>query len=108
MVKKYSQLYLDLRRSLLTSEDTQTAGYLARNVICHVSQKTQEALISDSELYASEQICTDCEAAVARLLAGEPPEKKEKTPQREEEEPAVEEENLDFSSISLEDLGIEK
>ena len=43
-----------------------------------------------------------------RPLAGEPPEKKEKTPQREEEEPAVEEENLDFSSISLEDLGIEK
>ena len=72
MVKKYSQLYLDLRRSLLTSEDTQTAGYLARNVICHISQKTQEALIADSELYASEEICVDCEAAVARLLAGEP------------------------------------
>ena len=72
MVKKYSQLYLDLRRSLLISEDSQTAGYLARNIICHVSQKTQEALIADSELYASEEICTGCEAAVARLLTGEP------------------------------------
>ena len=43
-----------------------------------------------------------------RLFAGEPPVKKEPQKKAEEEEPQVEEENLDYSSLSLEDLGIEK
>ncbi len=41
-----------------------------------------------------------------RMMAGEAPEKKKETPE-EIEEPKIEEE-LDFSSLSLEDLGIEK
>ncbi len=72
MVKTYSQLYLDSRRALLANEDQQTASFLARNLLCHVSGKSQESILSDREKYASEEICQAMEAATARLLAGEP------------------------------------
>lgn len=72
MVKQYSQLYLEARRALLTSEDPQTASLYARNLLCHVSGKTQEQLLSAQNLYASEEVCEGVEKTVARLLEGEP------------------------------------
>ena len=72
MVKTYSQLYLDARRALLATEDTQSAGILARQLLCHVSGKTQEQILADREMYASEEICRQMVAAVDRALAGEP------------------------------------
>lgn len=72
MVKKLSQIYLDARRLFAESEDRQTAGLLARNLLCHITGKSQEALLADLELYASEAVCREMDAAVARVLAGEP------------------------------------
>ena len=72
MVKKFSQLYLDARRSLMTQEDQETASLLARNLLCFVSGKTQEQIIADREKYACEQVCQDMESYVQRLLEGEP------------------------------------
>ena len=72
MVKTYSQLYLGTRRILMESEDAQTAGYIARQLLCHVSEKTQEQLLAHRELYASEQIADSLQAAVDRYLQGEP------------------------------------
>lgn len=72
MVKKFSQLYLDARRALMTQEDQETASLLARNLLCHVSGKTQEQVIADREKYACEQVCQDMESCVDRLLKGEP------------------------------------
>jgi len=72
LVKKYSQLYLDARRALLPTEGQQYSGMLARNLLCHVSGKTQEQLISDMELYASESVCLDLNKALERILSGEP------------------------------------
>ena len=72
MVKTYAQLYLDARRSLLATEDAQTAGFLARNILSHCSGKSQEAILCDRDKYASEEICQAIEAATARLMAGEP------------------------------------
>ena len=72
MVKQYSQLYLDARRALLTTEDVQTASLYARNLLSHVSGKTQEQILAARDLYASEEVCDAVEAAVARLLEGEP------------------------------------
>ena len=72
MVKQYGELYLQTRRALLTTEDPQTAGMMARHLLCHVSGKTQEAILADRDLYASEQVCADIETAVQRLQAGEP------------------------------------
>lgn len=72
MVKQYSQLYLEARRALLATEDQQSASMLARNLLCHVSGKTQEQVIADRDLYANEEICQAMEQAVARVMNGEP------------------------------------
>ena len=72
MVKKYSQLYLDARRYLMESEDPQRAGMLARQILCHVSGKTQAQLISDYELYASEEMERELYGLLDRVRAGEP------------------------------------
>lgn len=72
MVKTYSQMYLDTRKALLATEDAQTAGMVARNLLCHVSGKTQEQILADRDLYGSEAICQALEAATARYQAGEP------------------------------------
>ena len=72
MVKKLSQLYMDSRRLFAQQEDRQTASLLARNLLCHITGKSQEALLSDLDLYASEAVCREMDAATARILAGEP------------------------------------
>ena len=72
MVKKYGDLYLNCRKALMQTEDPQTAGLMARNLVAYYSAKTQEEVLRDRELYAGEQICADVEDATARLLAGEP------------------------------------
>ena len=72
MVKTYSQLYLDARKVLMSSEDAQTAGMLARQLLCHVSGKTHEQILADRDLYASEEICQHMDALAARVAMGEP------------------------------------
>ena len=59
MVKQYGQLYLDTRHALLETEDAQTAGMMARQLLCHFSGKSPEAILADRDLYASEQGCRD-------------------------------------------------
>ena len=72
MVKTYSQLYLDARKVLMATEDMQSAGMLARQLLCHVTGKTQEEILANRQLYASEEICAQMDALTARLLCGEP------------------------------------
>ena len=72
MVKKYGDLYLDTRRELLAQEDPQIAGMMARHLLCHVSGKTQDAILNDRELYASDEVCSGVAKGLKRLLQGEP------------------------------------
>ena len=72
MVKKLSDLYLEARRAFMTQEDAQTAGLLARNLLCHVTGKTNEQILTDREMYAGEDTCVAMSQAVTRVLAGEP------------------------------------
>ena len=72
MVKKISELYQDARHALLVSEDTQTAGMMARNLLCMATGKTPEQLVADRELYASQEACDTVRKAVERLQEGEP------------------------------------
>lgn len=72
MVKKYGDLYLQCRKALLQTEDIQTAGLMARNLVAHYSGKTQEEVLRDRDLYAGEQACAQVEDATVRLLSGEP------------------------------------
>jgi len=72
MVKKLSELYLQARKALMETEDQQSASLLARNLLCHYTGKTQEQVLADRELYASEEVCSAMETAVGRILQGEP------------------------------------
>ncbi len=72
MVKTYSQLYLDSRKALLQTEDGQSAGFIARNLLCHVSGKTYEEILAHSQVYASQEVCDGMDAFVKRVLTGEP------------------------------------
>ena len=56
----------------MTQEDAQTAGLLARSLLCHVTGKTNEQIIADRDLYATEQTCYAMSEAVTRVLGGEP------------------------------------
>ena len=72
MVKKISDLYLEARRAFMTQEDAQTAGLLARNLLCHVTGKTNEQILTDREMYAGDDTCKAMSQAVTRVLSGEP------------------------------------
>ena len=72
MVKTYSQLYLDARRSLLAVETPEDASILARHLLSHVSGRDHAYLLTNQSLYASEEIGKAMEEGVRRLLAGEP------------------------------------
>ena len=68
MVKKYGDLYLDTRRELLAQEDPQIAGMMARQLLSHVSGKTQDAILNDRELYASDEVCKGVEKEKIRTI----------------------------------------
>ena len=72
MVMKLSDLYLHARKTLLTQEDEESASFLARQLLCHVTGKTREQVITDRDMYAGDAICTAMENAVGRILSGEP------------------------------------
>lgn len=56
----------------MATEDMQSAGMLARQLLCHVSGKSQEQILASRELYASEEMCQQMDALTARLICGEP------------------------------------
>ena len=73
MVMRYSDLYLEARRAFLkNNEDPQSASLLARNLLCHASGKSQEAILTGRDLYANEEVCGKMEEYVQRILSGEP------------------------------------
>ena len=56
----------------MTQEEPQDASLLARNLLCHITGKSQEEVIAHRELYAGDAMCKAMEEAVARILSGEP------------------------------------
>ncbi len=72
MVKTYSQLYLDARKAIMRTEEMQYAGMLARQIVCHASNKTHEQILADRDLYASEAICESVKNLTERAIKGEP------------------------------------
>lgn len=72
MVKTISDLYLDARRALMVQEDAQTASLLARNLVCHITGKSHEQILSERSAYVGDDICSKMDDSIARILAGEP------------------------------------
>ena len=72
MVKRLSDLYLDTRRILLETEESQIAGQMARQLVAHFSGKTQEAMLRDWDQYVGDDVCHQVEEAARELLTGKP------------------------------------
>ena len=72
MVKQISELYREARRAFAMQEDDNYAAFLARNLLCHVTGKTQEQVLADKDLFVGDEICEAMSYAVQRVLNGEP------------------------------------
>lgn len=72
MVKTYGELYLDARKAFLGTEDQNSASLLSRSLLCHVSGLPQERILSERDTAAPETVCEAMDAAVRRVLDGEP------------------------------------
>ena len=72
MVKTLSELYLEARRAFLTQEDAQSASLMARELLMHVTGRSQQSLLAQGHLYASQEDCDKMAQYTRRLLEGEP------------------------------------
>ncbi len=63
---------MESRRALMTQEEPDYASFVARNLLCHVTGKTQEQILADRESYVDEEICQKMSWYVQRILSGEP------------------------------------
>lgn len=72
MVMKLSELYANARRAFLTCEDAPTASLLARNLVCHYTEKTPEQILTNREMYVGEAACDAVMDAAKRVIGGEP------------------------------------
>lgn len=71
MVKKYADLYLEIRRMLRDMEG-ENASNVARELICAASGKSAEQMISQREMYASDEVIELTQSFAQRYLRGEP------------------------------------
>ena len=72
MVITLSELYQRTRRALLTQEDPDSAGFLARELVCRATGKTKEQILAQMQNYVSDDVCADVSGMTERILAGEP------------------------------------
>ncbi len=72
MVKKLFDLYTDCRRSLLATEDADSASFIARNIVCSASGKTHEQFLAQRDMYVDDPICIKAQELTARAVSGEP------------------------------------
>ena len=67
-----SELYQQTRRMLQTCEDVETAGFYARELLCHVTGKTREQVIANRDHYVSDETSGKVTQLAMRLRGGEP------------------------------------
>ena len=72
MVKKLGDLFHDTRRQLMVKEDQETATLMTRNLLTHVTGKSQSQILADREMYVDDTVCSAVDGMVARLLQDEP------------------------------------
>lgn len=72
MVRTYRAVYLSARDSLRQIQDDQSAGVIARDLLCTFSGKTPEQLIQEIDQPAEQSVTDRVLDGVARLLKEEP------------------------------------
>ena len=68
----HRELYLSARNALCQTEPQQTAGLIARDLICTFSGKAPEQMLAELEYPAQEQVVSKVRDGVRRLLRDEP------------------------------------
>ena len=69
---KLGDLFLDARRRLMAKEDQETATLMTRNLLTHVTGKSQSQILADREMYVDDAVCASVNTMVERLLQDEP------------------------------------
>lgn len=69
---RISELYSQIRRGFLKTEEADYAGFLARTLLCHVTGMTPEVLLTQQQTYVSDDVCAALANAVSRVQKGEP------------------------------------
>lgn len=69
---KISELYSQIRRAFLKTEEADYAGFLARTLLCHVTGLAPEVLLAQQQDYVSDDACAALTHAVSRVQKGEP------------------------------------
>ena len=72
MVNTMSHIYRKVRSQLLLKEDEYTATLYARNLVCHFAGITREKMLAEGNMPVSEELTNEIEAALGRVLSGEP------------------------------------
>ena len=67
-----SDLYQQARKKLMETEDPQSAGMIARNLLVQATGKRMEQLLADQQAPADASVCAAMEALVSRIAGGEP------------------------------------
>ena len=67
-----SELYVQTRKALMAQEDANTAGILAREILCYVTGKSKEQFLAQRNHYATGQEYLEADGLVNRILSGEP------------------------------------
>jgi len=69
---KLSELYRLTCRALLTKEDPQSASFITRNLLRHVTGMTQEQILANSEMLIPEETSEKLAQCITRILNDEP------------------------------------
>ena len=72
MVMTLGNLYLWARKKLISKEDTDTAHFYAQELLCCVTGKNKDQLLSQRDMYVGDQAWERVEDGVNRLLNDEP------------------------------------
>ena len=67
-----SELFQQIRRTLLAKEDAESATFIARQLLCKATGKTREQILADRQMYVSDDICNSAVQLTQRILTGEP------------------------------------
>jgi len=72
LVMTLGNLYMYARKKLLDWEDADTAHFYAQELLCCVTGKNKDQLLSHRDMYVGDQECERVEAGIRRLLNDEP------------------------------------
>lgn len=67
-----SQLYLEAKKRLRITEDEETAGFMARNLLCYATGQTYETLVTMGQSQVSDKAYDQMQRALYRAQTGEP------------------------------------